>query len=205
SGLLQAETTKRYAGDYEAWARASWKNIKEEERGLYLSQRINKYGKGAELATYTLVNLQDIEFPFSYSFQYRIPQYPREVADLMVFAVPGLLDYLTFPEAGLATRVYPIEYDTTEMQKDEGTVSLGEGLTIRSLPEPVRVDTPWFTFIGEYQREGDRAITYRFAFRRLAKRVELKDYPEFKRQIERVQKCARDRIFLMKATQGGKP
>ncbi len=204
NGLLQAQTLKEYTGDFEAWARGSWKSIKEEERGLFLSRRINKYGKGAELATYSLNNLQDIEFPFSYSFSYRIPQYPREAADLMVFAIPGLLDYLTFPEAGLATRVYPIEYDSTEMQKEEGTITLADGLQIRSLPEPVQVDTPWFAFRGEYQRQGDRTISYVFEFRRLAKRVELKDYAEFKRQIDRVQKCSRERIFLVKTAQGGK-
>ncbi|MBI3038883.1 DUF3857 and transglutaminase domain-containing protein [bacterium] len=111
-GTIHVKSEKKYKGEMEAGARASMKAMKPAEREKFLSGRINGYAPSANLLNFSFENLEDIEKPYSYSFQYEITRYPREIADLMVFKVPGCLETLSFPEAAFASRSFPIEYES---------------------------------------------------------------------------------------------
>ncbi|MBF0547360.1 MAG: DUF3857 and transglutaminase domain-containing protein [Candidatus Riflebacteria bacterium] len=197
-GTIKVKIEKRSTGEMEAGSRGYLKSLKPEEREKFYSQRINGYGKGAKLLSLKLQNLEDVEKEFWYTLSYEIPSYPREIADLMVFPVPGFLNGLTFPEAGFATRTYPIEYESTWKDVEEGKIELDNGLEIRSLPEPEKIDGKFFTFEGKFEKIGTSTISFRAVFESHAKRVPLADYETFKADVKRIQKFARERIFLSK-------
>ncbi|MBF0499824.1 MAG: DUF3857 and transglutaminase domain-containing protein [Candidatus Riflebacteria bacterium] len=195
-GTLTVTSNKDYTGETEAGSRASMKSMKPAEREKMLSNRINSYGQGGSLTSFEVKNLEDIELPFTYTFSYRIPSYTREIADLAVFKMPGLMDSVEFPETALASRTYPIEYDALTMDFQEGTMYLAPEYRIRSLPEPVTLNTPYFTFSGRYDRDGEHAIKYSTVFQRTAKRVPLNEYPKFKTALDQIKRFGRERIFL---------
>ena len=50
-----------------------------------------------------------------------------------------------------------------------GDKTVGPALTIRSLPKPLTLETPYFTFKGEFTRAGDHAIHFMGRYDRLAR------------------------------------
>lgn len=195
-GTLSVFSRKEYSGETEADSRGAMKNLKPAEREKMLSSRINTYGEGSVLTSLETKNLEDVEKPYTYTFSYRIPSYSREIADLAVFKIPGLMDTVGFPETALATRSFPIEYDALEMDCQDGVLHIAPEYRIRSLPDPVNVITPYFSFEGRYDRDGEHEIAYKTVFKRLAKRVPLADYPKFKDDLDRIKRFGRGRIFL---------
>ena len=202
NGDLQVSLRKDYSGEMEAYTRGYMKSMKPEERKRFFTRRVNGYGRGATLIDLTMHNLEEIEKPYYYDQEYKIPDYPTPVSNLRIFRVPGLMEALSFPEAAMATRSFPIEYDSTEMQEEKGIISLEKGLKVRSLPEPVIEKNANFEFTGKYQQIDNQTIAFSMEFKRIGKLVKVEDFASFKAAVQKVEQFGRERIFLI-AEKGG--
>jgi len=203
-GTLAASSIKKYTGESEAVARAIMKSKKPLEREKLLCDRINDYGKGATLIKFDFQNLEDIEKPYSYTFDYQISSYPREISDLMIFKIPGYLETLRFQEVAVASRSYPIEYDGTMMNVEEGSISFPQGIKIRSVPDNMEIKNDFLQFEGKFERVGDNLLKYKASFSRTAKLVPLNTFIKYKSDLEKIERFSQKRIFLVKEQQGGK-
>ncbi|RCK78400.1 MAG: putative cysteine protease [Candidatus Ozemobacter sibiricus] len=203
-GTLAVQTERFYSGDFEAGTRGFLKSMKPAERRTFFELRVNSFGQGAALDGLEIRNLEEIEQPLTIGLTYRLPAYARFIADLAIFAVPGFLESLEFPELGVASRSYPIEYESTASHFDEGSIAIPAGWRVRSLPPPLEISTPFFTFSGSFTETADRRIVYKGRFDRLAKVVPLAALAEFRAQVRRVEKFKKDRIFLVREEGGTK-
>jgi len=82
------------------------------------------------------------------------------------------------------------------MDQQDGTLTLAPEFKIRSLPDPLEINTKYFSFKGRIERAGDHAIKYLTCFKRLAKQIPLSDYAKFKQDVDKIKRFARERIFL---------
>jgi len=143
-----------------------------------------------------------VEFPKALPFFWEA-FYPRQVADLAVFKIPGFLEGLTFSEAAMASRTYPIEYESTTAHLEEGILQLPESMRLRSAPDALTIKNPFFEFDGSYERVGDTALKFRATFRRIEKKVPLSGYETFKADVDRIRQFARQRVFAVQAHEKG--
>jgi transglutaminase-like putative cysteine protease len=196
-GSIEVQAEKRLTGESEFLHRATFKSMKPTERSEMMLSAINSFGQGAKLLKFDLSNLEDVEKPLGMRFEYSLSSYPRRVADLTVFRIPGMLDGLAFPEAALASRTFPIEYESTAAHLEEGTLFLPPTMKLRSVPDTVRIKNPFFEFEGRYERVGETGLKYRASFRRIDKKVPLAAYEMYKADVERIQQFARQRVFAV--------
>ena len=196
-GTIAVHSERFFSGDREAGNRGFLKSMKPSEREKFFQGRVNSFGKGAVLENVELRNLDEVSKEMTIGLEYHISSYPRQIADLAIFQVPGFLEAMEFPEIALASRSYPIEYESTESHFDEGTISIPDGWRIRSLPEPLEIRNEFFAFSGSFKAVGERQIEYRGKFDRLAKRVPLSALSTLKNEVQRVEKFKNDRVFLV--------
>ncbi len=201
---LSVQTERFFSGDREAGTRGYLKSLKPAEREKFWQSRVNSFGKGAVLDSWEIRNLEEVEKPMTVSLTYRLPAYARQIADLAILSVPGFLEAIEFPELAIASRSYPIEYESTESHFDEGTITIPEGWQVRSLPEPLEIKSEFLSFSGAFTAAGGRAIAYRGRFDRLAKRVPLAALAAFRADVQRVERFKKDRIFLVRQEPGKK-
>ena len=201
-GTIEVKLKKELTGESEVILRSHFKSMKPTEREENLTNQLNKFGQGVKLIKMNVENLESIEKPLLYSYEYSLSSYPREIADLSVFKIPGFLESLKFNEASLATRAYPIEYDSTSATVYQGVLTLPGLYKIRTVPDPLKIENPVFQFSGSYEKLDDRTLKYSGSMRFIAKKVPLEAYASFKEDLNRIERFARERIFLSKVRLG---
>ena len=71
------------------------------------------------------------------------------------------------------------------------------------MPEAVKIENPFFRFEQVFERRDERTILCRVTFSHLAKRVPVEAYPAFKADVDRVEQCRNQRLFLTTAVPTG--
>jgi len=202
-GTINVKTRKIFTGETEASVRIGMKSMKPTERIEFLTNQINSFGQGVKLLDFKIENLDDIEKPLFMTYEYTLSSYPREIANLAVLKVPGFLESLKFPEVALASRSYPIQYETTWAREEEGTFSVPEPWKIRSVPESLNIDNSFFKFKGEYRKKDCRTFEYLGSFSLISKKVPLSCYSSFQEDLNKIERFAKERIFLERDIDSG--
>lgn len=199
SGKIEVSTLCSFTGSMEAGYRGYFKSIKPAEQSNYIRRLINSYSSGASLASFTFQNINDISLPFSFSYEYEIPDYVRKIADLGIMPIPGLLDHISFAETALSERVHPIKYDGTEAVFCHGMLNLPKEWQIRSLPKSLSIRNEWMTFTGEFKILGPKTVSFRVEYMRNANFIPVKEFTRYKADAEKIKKFGEERIFIIES------
>ncbi len=196
-GSLRVQSESIATGPAEASLRGWIRSLKPEE-----FEKATRGSIGAISPNYTLelaTHSEPLDFsgPFRLGSTYMLHQFAPRSGSYMIFEIPGLR--LRFPEVGLASRTYDIVYGTTSLRTDDITVKLPAGFSVKYLPGPVQVDTPWVRFSSKYTQTGD-SVTLARKTEIIARRVPIADYERLKEALEKISQSAEERIFLQETS-----
>jgi len=183
----------RYAGQMASSLRG-FKVLRREE----LTKRIQEFVAGvhphAEMISYQMSDLTDLDVPVELTVTFRIPDYPLRAGEkLMVFHLPDL-EY-NASEVGKPTRIHPLDWSSRAMTTNQYTLRLPEGFTVKYLPADVTYDTPLMTYAAGFESRGT-AIVFSDEYRRHLIEAPEDMYPTFKMGIETRAKLSREWVVL---------
>jgi transglutaminase-like putative cysteine protease len=193
NGDVAVRTMNRYTGSIEAGIRGFWKQVREDNRALRMSEYVNSISPGAILEDFTLSDLGDLNKQLSMAINYQLPGHAIRSKDLMYLRVPTL--ERTFPEAALETRRFPIQYMTTEERILEVDIALPDQFRIKWMPPPLKITSPYLEYSGGYE-ESDGIIQFRQMFRRLKRIVPVEDYAEYRDHLRAIAAFTKNEIFV---------
>ncbi|MBP7634038.1 DUF3857 and transglutaminase domain-containing protein [Candidatus Ozemobacteraceae bacterium] len=192
-GSLRIESATIATGTGEASLRGWIRSLKPEEFERHTRGSIGAISPNYTLEVATHSHPLDFSRPFMLGSTYTLHRFAPRSGSYMIFEVPGLR--LRFPEVGLASRTYDISYGTTSLRADEITVKLPAGFTVKYLPAPVSVETPWVRFSSKYTQTGDTIVLSRRTAV-TARRVPVAEYHRLKQALEKISQSTEERIFL---------
>jgi transglutaminase-like putative cysteine protease len=193
NGDLKVRTLNQYNGNVEAGVRGFWKQVREDNRKLMMSEYVNSISPGAVLDDFSLANLEDLSQPLKMTLDYNLPGHAIRANDLMYLRMPTLeRDY---PEVALETRHYPIQYMTTEERVLDIDLAMPSGFRAKWLPPPLDVSNPYVDYHAKYE-ERDGHVQFHETFRRLKRIVPMADYPQYRDALRSIAAFSKEEIFL---------
>jgi transglutaminase-like putative cysteine protease len=193
NGGVKVLTTNHYNGGIEAGIRGYWKQVREDNRKLMMSEYVNTISPGAILQDFSLSDLNDLSKPLEMTLNYDLPDYAIRAKSLMYLKMPTLeRDY---PEVALETRLYPVQYMTTEERILDIDLAMPSGFRAKWMPPPLDISNPYIDYHAKYE-ERDGHIQYHETFRRLQRIVPVADYPQYRDALRSIATFSKEEIFL---------
>lgn len=159
-----------------------------------LKEKIQEISIGAQLDSYEIKNLNDLNTPVTLSYKFNGREY---------FTTAGLLRIM--PQlAGLDTslvakgkRDYPIDFGILDSKETTFNIDIPDNFIIKYMPESVIQDSRWMKFSVEYEYQNNRIF--------IRQKTELKntkvfenEYEDFKKLYEGIAKKIKQRVILEK-------
>ena len=192
-GNVTAKTRNEYNGFYEAGIRGYWKQVRDTDRKLRMTEYVNSLSPGAVLQDFTLNHLEDLSKPLTMAIDFALPGHAIRAKDLMYLRMPTLeRDY---PEVALETRRHPIQHMTTEERSLEMDLTLPAKFHAKWLPPPLNIDSPYVAYHAGYE-ERDGHILFKETFQRLQRIVPVADYPAYRDALRQIAAFSKQEIFL---------
>lgn len=192
-GTLFITSSNRYQGRYEAGLRGGWKQVPEQMRRRIMQQYLNGLAPGAMLEEFTMPDPQDLSAPFYLDYTYRLNNYLQQAKDLRIMPIPDR--EMNFPEAGLASRRYPIAYTTAKALERNLEIQVPEKLTTVSVPETIEINNQHVHYSESFSVKNG-IIKGKIRFERFSVRVSPEDYPEYRRALQKIEQITKRPIYL---------
>ncbi len=193
-GTLEVDYRSSMNGSNEAGSRYSIRNMKPEEYVREVRQAISGLTADYELLVASHSDPLDFRGPFTVTSKYILNQYAPRSGSYLVFEIPFFR--MRFNEVSLEQRTYDIVYTTTKSRIEHITINLPPGFSVKYLPPPLRVQSPYVEFEVTYdQKEGQILLRRTLAFPRRI--IPVADYATYKADLERIARSSDERIFLV--------
>ena len=193
NGDVSVKTRNTYAGTYEAGVRGYWKQVREDNRKLRMTEYVNSISPGAVLEDFTLSDLDTLSQQLTMTMDYALPGHAIRAKDLMYLRMPTLEQ--TFPEAALETRQFPVQYTTTEQRRLVIDLKLPEGFRAKWTPPPLDISSPYLEYHAAYE-PGEGGIRLEQTFRQLKRIVPVEDYPQYRDDLRAIAAFTKKEIFV---------
>ena len=192
-GTFVVREETRYQGQ-SAQELRSLKAMKEEEMEKLFQRSVSAIHPNAEMVSYAVSDLNDLETPASYVLEYRIEDYALRAGEsLMAFQLPDL-DY-SAASVGKATRVHPLDWTTRALERSRYTFAIPEGYKVYHLPASVDYEAPFMSYDAEFEQQ-DGEIAFSDAFERVVIEAPASAYAQYKQGIETRAQVAKEWIVL---------
>jgi transglutaminase-like putative cysteine protease len=193
NGDFEIDSTSSSTGASESNTRYYVSHLKESDLVRYLGNYINSLSPGSQLKYISLVNPDEFSRPFSLDVGYILKNYGITAGDLVILSLPDI--ERSFPETALMERKYPLEFTTSSQEKKVYNIDLTGSYTVKYLPEPLHIDTDYFSYDMEY-REEDGKVIFTDDYKRKKRVVPLDEYDEYKEAHKEIERRLKDKIFL---------
>ena len=165
-----------------------------------LKERIQDIIPGSVLLDYHIENVEDMNKNITVSCRFKGKDFLIKAGGNM-YVIPQLADV----DLGLVSRDarrFTIDLNIPDSEERTIEVKLPEHYEVKSLPEPVIHDLPWFYYENSYQYQDHRLI---FTEKKIQKmnRVEPEEYARYKSILEDLSKELRRCVILEKKTTDG--
>ena len=198
-GTFTVRERTRYTGETAASVRG-FKVLREEELTKRIQEMVAGIHPHAEMISYEMSDLEDLDVPVELAVAYRIPDYPLRAGErLMVFHLPDL-EYSAY-EVGKPTRIHPLDWSSRTMTSNRYTLRLPEGVTVYHLPEDVTYDTPLMAYMADFEAK-DGTVVFSDEYRRHLIEAPAERYPAFKKGIETRAKLSKEWVVLERQEAG---
>ncbi len=192
-GVFDVRETTRYAGQASVGMR-NLRMMKDAERKRYFQQMVADVHTNAELVSYKLSDLSDLEAPVVVKLHYRLMDYAVRAGDkLMIFRLPGL-NYSAYG-VGKPDRMHPLDWTTRDRSSHRYTVRLPKGWRVRYVPSPVQVAGAPFSYTSKFEAKGD-TVTFEDESRRDVIAAPASQYAAYKAGVEAMAKLAKEWVVL---------
>ena len=183
----------RYRGQSAADVR-TLKAMKREELEKILQRNVGQIHPNAELLSYRISDLDDLNVPVEITLEYHIKDYALQAGEtLMVFQLPDL-EYSAYV-VGKATRIHPMDWSHRTLSANRYTLELPKGFEVAYLPEDVHYDTSVMAYRARFDRR-DGVILFSDISIRKVIAAPSEDYALYKRGIETQAKLAKEWVVL---------
>ncbi len=189
-GNAQSIDSMYFTGTLETWYRGFFERNPEENRRQYLEKRANNLKPGSRLRDYRAYNIENIQEPFSVSYEYTTPRYFVRAGSY--FLLSSGASY-SFPEVSLNERRYPLKVSMPEMKKHR--IHFQTEFPIVHLPDSIHVENEYFSFFARWSNTGI-GVLYEDEFRQKEIRVPVEDYQQYRVDAQRILSFTRQRVFL---------
>jgi transglutaminase-like putative cysteine protease len=196
NGDFEVDSTSSFTGQSESNNRYYVKHIKDTDLKRYITNYLNSLSPGSRLKYFSLINMLDFSNPFYSDMGYILKDYGITAGDLVILSIPNI--EMSFNEIALEERKYPLEFTSSFQEKKEFIIDLNGKYTVKYLPEPMNIDTDYFSFNMEYKEE-DGKIIFTEDYKRKKRIVPLEDYDEYRERHKKIERRLKDKIFLTKA------
>ncbi len=184
-GSGEAVEKNAYTGEYEATIRGFWRTAPPALRPHMMQQYLQRRCPGAVCTGFELGDVDDLSKPLTMEVRYRIPSAGTRTRDLYIVSPPAFSH--DFPEAGLQTRKFPIERQTTQEMRTTVKVTCPPGYALVGLPEPLAVHGKHLWYEGSVTAAADgRALVVKETLKHLTRRAPPEDYAEYRAQATRI-------------------
>ena len=157
----------------------------------------------ATLVDYEIKNADDFNASPVIVYSFKADKFLNPARNLRI--VPKVSDGLVDLEAiGKEKRNFPIDFDSNLVGQSVVTIYLPDNLTVKYMPIDRKLENSWFSFKSSYGFDNKKiAITTEFEIKE--RFVQQDEYKEFKKQLEQVLFCLRERVILEKIKDISKP
>jgi cellulose synthase operon protein C len=149
---------------------------------------------GMELKALSFQSLADIEEPVRFEYEARVPQLAQRDGGALRMAGSTLED-LVRSYAPTASRQHPLDLGSTTSYVEERTITLPNGLRPSVVPDGGEVRSEFGSLVVRISHEGQR-VKARTEFELVKDRVEPKQYPAFRRWVEKADALLRQRFHF---------
>jgi transglutaminase-like putative cysteine protease len=192
-GDFEIDTTKSFAGPKEASQRYYTKHVKNVDLKRYMKNYINSLSPGSQLKYYVFVNSEDYSKPLYFDIGYKLENYGITAGDLVILSIPAVEK--SYREVALEKRKYPLEFTTSYQDKREFVIDLMGNYKVRYLPNPVHINTKYFSYDMEYKEDNGKII-FTEDYKRKKREVPLSDYDTYRMSHKEIERRLKDKIFL---------
>ncbi len=193
SGDLEIDNSESYTGTAEARQRYYTRHLKPSNIKRYLVNNLNSISPGSRLKYLAITDNEDYEIPITFDTGYILKEYAISAGDLVIFGIPDI--ERTFGAISLKKRKYPLEFSTSKQSKISYTIDLQGNFKVKYLPEPLSIDSEFFSYDMEYKEEGGKII-FTEDYKRKKRIVPLEAYDRYRDEHKRIERRLKEKIFL---------
>lgn len=192
-GTLEVSKRVRLRGQ-QAIAFRSLKESQDEEIRRQFQQAVSEVDPRAELGSYRLSDLGDLEAPVEYEITYRLPDYAlRSGQRMLAFRIPEL-DY-TAALVAKPERNFDLDWDTVLGMETSVELRLPPGFRVYYRPASVVTDSGWIRFEATFEEE-DGVLRYADRYRRGELRRPAADYGDLRECLQVRARLSREYVVL---------
>ncbi len=159
-----------------------------------LKEKIQDVSIGAQLNSYEIKNLNELNIPVALSYKFSGKEYFTTAGALRIMPQLAGIDTALVAKN---KRNYPIDFNILDTKETVFNIVIPEKFVVKYLPESVIEDSRWMKFTGEYKCLGNNIFFTQKS--ELKKSMVLEDeYQEFKNFYEGLAKKLKQRIILEK-------
>lgn len=201
-GALALARRGVFTGDEEAMRRGYWKSVREDEYARVFAGVANELAPGAALGKFGVEHCHDLDGPFATVFDCAWNDYGKRAGDLLVVPLPNA--EFDFPEAALAARKYPIQYESVNLREFVYAFAWEKGrLEPAFLPEARTLECAIASYATAVEPSGD-GFTLTVRYTRSGTEVPVADYPAFREFTAKVARASREPLlFRVLPEEGG--
>ncbi|MDB4977639.1 MAG: Cell division protein FtsK [Myxococcaceae bacterium] len=192
AGSLSAE--EQIAGNDAARYRNTFQAVGTQKDRL--QRQLSSSYPGLSLEQHSFSNLGDIEQPVTLKYSLTAPLMARPEGSELRISASGLGDLLR-ELASMPARKYTLDLGVPRAYREERTVRAPTGYVVRAAPAGGEVKSRFGSLTVKNEQRADSVVS-RTAFTLGVKRVEPKDYGEFRRFVEQADGLVRQRISFSK-------
>jgi transglutaminase-like putative cysteine protease/tetratricopeptide (TPR) repeat protein len=193
SGSREIRTFGMYDQGQRAWLKYTKPVLIREQ----LKEKINTITPGGELLNYVISNVEDLNQPVKIRMEFKGPEFLTTAGKNRLLPKFGSLSVSLVSRE---KRNFPLDFQALNEDETEIRVQLPSHLTVKFLPPSILKDTPWFTYIYNYDfSEG--LITFKERLIEKKTSVPVEEYSEFKKVCEELARQTDKQVILEELSQ----
>ncbi len=178
-GTLAGEIQETRSGSLADIVRYRMQTYTEAERRGYLETLLSRSLASFSLQNFEIGNLESASSDLLISYRFIAPAYAKRAGGMLVVR-PRILGNKAVdltPGGGLKPRRYPIDLETTSLERDEFTIELPEGYVPDGPLAPADLDAGFAVYKSAAEMSG-RTLVYRREYRLLEPRLPAARFDE---------------------------
>jgi len=157
-----------------------------------LKEKIQEISIGAQLKSYKIENLDNLNKPVVLNYRFWGPEYFTPAGRLRILPQLSELDASIVAKD---KRRYALDFGLLDSKETTAEIEIPADFDIKYIPENVTADNPWLSFKAEYIRK-NRTLKFHQKLELKRDAISQEEYPGFKTTFENLAKKLKQRIVL---------
>lgn len=195
TGGIKLKRITTATGAAEARLRAKLTGVEENARHESLSNVGKSMSEGGRLLSFKDSNVNDLAKPIITEAEWYLPGYAKQTGDYFYFTLPQA--GITFSAISLPERKYDVFARWAYSMEKNYELLLPRGYTAKDLPQPMSLNSKYFTISATYKIEG-RKLVFNFLYEHQQGKVPVAEYDEYRHRLLEAERYCRQSIFLVR-------